>query len=161
MAQYTMDTDGVAGLEDQYGRQAESVGTARSTVAGIIAQVDGLLAQAIATEQPLNAALDVLVGDANTTLSMADGVNWTGPSADRFRASTAEMNNAIVRIRTALSEAYGDFRLAAGNLNERLADVGREFDATCADCEAATLDNKVALTGHRGDTSSLFEAGLS
>ncbi|MEE8599772.1 hypothetical protein [Euzebya tangerina] len=161
MPQLTMGTESVSEEVNRYTNQAGSVAGTRAEVQAIIEEVEGLLAQAQATEPRLNAALDTLGQDTASTLTATDGAEWTGASSDRFRGATGELVGSIDRTRAAMAEAYAEFRGAADNLNASLQEVGRQFDTTSAQAEEATREYGQVLLGHLGDTEALFGSGIS
>ncbi|MEM7273520.1 MAG: hypothetical protein AAF547_10605 [Actinomycetota bacterium] len=161
MAQLSMTTESAQELSARYVDQEGAIGTARAEVKAIIDQVEALLNEAQATEARMNAALDTLNQSTTTTLTSAQGVEWTGASRERFTAATSDLVATIDRTRANMTDAYGEFRASAQNLNVALRDVGNQFDTASAEAEAATQEYRGTLDAHIQDVDELFARGIS
>lgn len=120
--------------------QADGLGAAQAQTQQAVTQLGDVTTQSLTTGRTtVTEHLDGLAAEVTRSNEVANAALWTGPDADLFRQSNAELLTSISQTNTLFAEAITSYETATVQLMTVLSDLVAEFTtATLASQESST-----------------------
>ncbi len=154
--------DDLAALTTRLQTTAGDVGSAREqsvlSTTSVIGEVSDSTRRALEQITSYMQALDTSVSGA---VAQADGTQWTGANADRFRVGAADFRAAMQSGQAATTDAFSSFQASVATMTESLNQFVSQFSTALTQAEASAVDMSSAVEAQRANLDQAMNIGLS
>lgn len=162
MALLGAQLDDLAGLAHRLSTTSADVGTARES--SVSTSTNVITAVADAAQQALTAIttqMEQLEASVAGAVAQAEGTQWTGANADRFRGAAQEFHGAMSAGQRATTEAFQSFQASVGAMNDTLGTYVQQFGTALTSAQDSATQMSAAVESQRANLDQVMNAGLS
>lgn len=146
MPLYLVVMEDLLQIQGVLGTQAQGLADTQGQTTQAVNGLNDLTTQALQTGRTkVMEQLQQLADTVNKSNEMAVAAHWTGPDADTFRQSNADLLQAIQQFSQRFDEAVAQYEAQMQQLMATLQDIAADFAAATQQSEESTTSLRVAV----------------
>lgn len=162
MAMLGATLDDLSRLAAKLGTTASDVGATREAALLLTTEVvDGVTSSATRAHQQITTEMDTLKLSVTEAVAQADGADWTGRNAERFRESATGFGEAMGAAEQTTAETFETFRTSVIAMAESLDLFVQSLSGSLTDAETAAGEMSRAVNDQYTNLDQVMNNGLS